>query len=148
MIIPLPSLKARIKQDLKLHAIHDAQKCVPAFNPITKPCRELLVFVSCHVPHRKVCGWIIKSIKRLIQFLMRLASLHMTERAYSSQGHMHPYSIMPAHIPNQGFKVRSSKQIEEYTIKLNPDPVSEGGSHKIVYSGKKKHTSFILRLWF
>ncbi len=64
------------------------------------------------------------------------------------QGHMRPYSIMPAHIPDQGFKVRSSKQIEEYTIKLNPDPVNEGGSHKIVYSGKKKHTSFNLRLWF
>jgi hypothetical protein len=55
---------------------------------------------------------------------------------------------MPAHIPDQGFKVRSSKQIEEYTIKLNPEPVSEGGSHKIVYSGKKKHTSFNLRQWF
>jgi hypothetical protein len=71
----------------------------------------------------------------------------MTERAYSSQGHMCPYSIMPAHIPDQGFKARSSKQIEEYTIKLNPEPVSEGGSHKIVYSGKKKHASFNLRIW-
>ncbi len=54
---------------------------------------------------------------------------------------------MPAHIPDQGFKARSSKQIEEYTIKLNPEPVSEGGSHKIVYSGKKKHASFNLRIW-